>query len=244
MHYGNAPITEALIDIRVDLPASFRFEQLQDIKKLVGEAYSREETIAKATAKLSFVPELQSSTEQQKIGLKLWSTGDRQVLQARLDGFTFSRLQPYETWERLRDEAKRLWNIYRAFAKPVNITRAAVRYINQLDLPGDRVELEEYFKTYPFVTSDLPGELRDFGAFVMSLRLAQPDLKGIAVINQASAQARKPSTVSIILDIDLFVEKPDVGDEQQLWGLFEGLRNRKNLYFEACITDKTRELIS
>jgi len=46
------------------------------------------------------------------------------------------------------------------------------------------------------------------------------------------------------LDIDLFVEQPEIADEESLWGFFQKLRERKNLYFEACITDRTRELIS
>ncbi len=244
MHYKNAPITEALIDIRVAVPAEFGFEQLQEIKSLVADEYPRGETFTMAMATISFGPEVQSSTQQKKMGLKLWSVGDRQVFQARLDGSTFSRLEPYETWERLRDEARRLWDIYRGFVKPTRITRVAVRYINQLTLPGDRAEPEDYFKTFPYLTPDLPKELRDFGPFVMSLQLPQPDMKGTLVINEASTQPKRPDTLSIILDIDLFVEQPEINDEESLWGLFQKLRGRKNLYFEACITDRTRELIS
>jgi len=133
MHYKNAPITEALIDIRVELPAEFGFEQLQGMKKLVAAEYPRDETFTMAMATISLLPEVQASTQHKKMGLKLWSVGDKQVFQARLDGFTFSRLEPYETWERLRDEARRLWDIYRGFAKPTRITRVAVRYINQLN---------------------------------------------------------------------------------------------------------------
>jgi uncharacterized protein (TIGR04255 family) len=243
-HYKNAPITEALIDVRVELRAEFEFEQLHAIKSLVANEYPREELVTMATARISFGPEVHSSTQHKKIGLKLWSVGDKQVFQARLDGFTFSRLEPYETWERLRDEARRLWDIYRESVKPTRITRIAVRYINQLILPGERAEPEDYFKTYPYLTPDLPRELRDFGPFVMSLQLPQPDLKGTLVINEASAQPKRPDTLSIILDIDLFVEQPEIDDEESLWGLFQRLRERKNLYFEACITDRTRELIS
>jgi len=50
--------------------------------------------------------------------------------------------------------------------------------------------------------------------------------------------------VPIILDFDLYVDNPPVDAEEDLWAFFEELRKRKNLYFEACITDKTRRLIS
>lgn len=44
-------------------------------------------------------------------GFLLSSSDKLRIVQARLDGFTFSRLAPYETWERLRDEAKSAWRI-------------------------------------------------------------------------------------------------------------------------------------
>src|SRR5580700_594883 len=215
MHYKNAPITEALIDIRVELSADFGFDQLQEIRRSLVDEYPREETFTVAT--LSFGPNAQTSTQQRKMGLKFWGAGDKQVFQARLDGFTLSRLQPYETWERLRDEARRLWDIYRELVRPVKITRLAVRYINQLNFPGTRVEPEDYFKTFPVLTPELPSELRDFGPFVMSLHLPQVDLKGTLVINEASAQPPKPDSLSIILDLDLFVQQPEIGDEPSLW---------------------------
>jgi uncharacterized protein (TIGR04255 family) len=144
----------------------------------------------------------------------------------------------------LRDEARRLWDIYRKLVQPKKITRIAVRYINQLHLPGTRVEPEDYLKTFPYLSEDLPKELRDFGPFLMSLRVPQPDLSGLLVINEALTPPKKAETVSIILDIDLCVENPAIGGEEEMWAFFQKLRERKNLYFEACITDKTRELIS
>jgi len=168
------------------------------------------------------------------------------VVQVRLDGFTFSRLHPYEDFEHLRDEARRLWNIYREVVRSRKVTRVAVRYINQFNIPitpGTSIEPEDYFYTFPQVSKNLPTEMRYFGPYLMSLRLFQHDLKGILVLNQAMTPPSLPETISIVLDFDLYIENPPVTNEQQLWAVFDRLRERKNLYFEACITDKARELI-
>jgi len=165
-------------------------------------------------------------------------------VQDRLDGFSFSRLEPYEDFDKLKSEARRLWNIYREVARPTKVTRLAVRYINQLNLPGNKVEPEDYLNAYPYVSERLPDELRSIGPFLMNLQLLQDDLKGVLVFNQALAAPKKPDTVSIVLDFDLSVSDPPVTNEQELWEFFERLRQRKNEYFEAFITDKTRELIS
>jgi uncharacterized protein (TIGR04255 family) len=244
MHYKKAPITEALIDIRVELSSELRFDDLSAFRKHVSTDYPREETRNLSQAVLQFGPSVQASAQQQPWGFMFRNESNTQVVQVRLDGFTFSRLEPYEDFEHLRDEARRLWDIYRELVRPKMVVRIAVRYINQLNLPGTRVEPEDYLKTFPHLSEDLPKELRDFGPFLMSLRVPQPDLNGLLVINEAGTPPKKPETVSIILDIDLSVENPVIGSEEEMWVLFQKLRERKNLYFEACITEKTRELIS
>ena len=234
-HYEKAPITEALIDIRVELSTELRFEDLHAIRKHVSKDYPQEETRNLAEGTIQFAPAMQASVQQKPWGLLFRNEAKNQVLQARLDGFTFSRLEPYETFEKLRGEARRLWDIYRELMRPKRVTRVAVRYINQLNIPGMTVEPEDYLNTYPHVSDQLPPELRNFGPYLMRLPMHQGDLKGTLVINEA--------TVSIVLDFDLHVDDPPVTTEQELWSFFDRLRERKNAYFEACITDKTRELI-
>lgn len=242
-HYGKAPITEALIDIRVELSPELRFEDLQAVKKHVSSDYPREETRNLAEGMIQFGPSLQASAQQKPWGLMFRNESNNQVLQVRLDGFTFSRLEPYQDFEHLKAEARRLWDIYRELVRPKKITRVAVRYINQLNIPGTIVEPEDYLNTYPHLASQLPAELRDFGPYLMRLPVYQHDLKGVLVLNEAMTPPKMPDTISMVLDLDLYVEMPRVNNEEELWAFFDRLRDRKNLYFEACITDKTRELI-
>ena len=56
--------------------------------------------------------EAQTATESAQVGLRLHSSDEKYVAQFRLAGFTLSRLPPYEKWENLLDEARRLWAIY------------------------------------------------------------------------------------------------------------------------------------
>ena len=242
-NYKKAPIKEALIDIKVELPPDVRFEDLQTLKTRLTE-YPQEETRSLGQATFQFGPVVQADAQQKPWALIYRNQTNNQILQVRLDGFTFSRLEPYQDWEHLRDEAKRLWVIYRDLVHPKKIARVAVRYVNQLDIVGERVEPEEYLNTFPQIPATLPPELRDFGPFLLNLRMHQPDLKGTLVINEGNVPPKSPDTVSIVLDLDLQVENPPVETEQELWAFFEKLRERKNLYFEACITEKTRGLIN
>jgi uncharacterized protein (TIGR04255 family) len=242
-HYNKAPITEALIDIRIDPLPEQQFANLQRSKKYLPD-YPHEEKRNLGHATVQFGPSVQAVAQEKPWGLLFRNAGNTQVVQFRLDGFTFSRLEPYETWEQLRDEARRLWDIYREVVGAKQLASVGVRYINVLSLPTVPVEPEDYLKTYPQVSLELPADLRDFGPFFLSLAMNQPDLKGVLTINEGNAPPKGQNTVSIVLDLSLSVPNPPAKNEDELWLFFEKLRDRKNLYFEACITDKTRELIA
>ena len=68
-------------------------------------------------------------------GVRLTSEDGRQVAQLRTDGFSFSRLAPYEDWSTFFAEAGRLWGAYIDIAEPRRTTGVAVRYINQIVVP-------------------------------------------------------------------------------------------------------------
>ncbi len=128
-------------------------------------------------------------------------------------------------------------------SNPPRSVRVAVRYLNQINLPGTSANPEDYFNTYRQLASNLSEELRQIGPFSMTLRIPQRDLNGMLILNEALAsQQTVKNTVPVILDIDLFVPTPKIADDGSVGG-WHRLRERKNIYFEACITDKTRELI-
>ena len=121
--------------------------------------------------------------------------------------------------------------------KPESVTRAALRYINRLDLPLPLKDFKDYLRTVPEVSPSLPQGL---SGFFMQLHIPQEDLDALAVINETIVPPRKPDTVSVILDIDLFKEKNLGLDEA--WSMFDRFHVRKNEIFEGCITDRAREL--
>jgi uncharacterized protein (TIGR04255 family) len=245
-HYKNAPITEAVIDIRIKgVGAGVTFETLENIKPNVPD-YPHQQKQTVNTVTFNFGPSgnaVAGSATPEVIILR--NQAKNQVVQFGMGGFSFSKLAPYQSFDLMRDEAKRLWGFYSEFVKPSQIVRVALRYINLLNFPETLLEPQEYLNTFPTIPSALPSNLQVFDHFLVNLRLPQPDLgeRAFLIINESGAPATKPGVIPFILDLDLFVENPPITNDQQLWGFFDSLRMRKNQYFEASITDKTRELI-
>jgi uncharacterized protein (TIGR04255 family) len=239
IHYENAPISEALIDIRVELPGSVTVETLQSIHDQVKDKYPRLDKRMYIHGQFMAGNDVSAVATQTHMGYAFTSADGKQVFQARLDGFTFSRLKPYGTWPELRDESRRLWSIYSDVAHPSTMRRVAVRYVNQIDIPLRQIDYKDYFRTTPEVSPDLPQGL---SSFFMQLQFPQPEFDGMLVLTQLAIPPPTPDTSSVVLDLDVSKQTQEPVSEDSLWPLLETLRDRKNDFFEGCITDKTREL--
>ena len=236
--YKNAPIIEAIIDLKFKCVTDFDFSTLDNSvrdKYLIDYPTVMKETQNEFRFNEGANP--QQNPIVTNVGLRFRSSDEKQILRVRTDGFTFSRLSPYQQWEPFRDEAKRLLEIYQKATSPENIIRTAVRFINRLDLPGNSVTLADYLKIFPVAPQDYK-----MNGLAMQLVLEQEDIKSTLIVREALIPPTKPNVVSLLLDFDLFHQEPL--DFNNLWSFLEKLHLRKNKIFESAITDKTRELIS
>jgi uncharacterized protein (TIGR04255 family) len=77
-----------------------------------------------------------TSTQQRSRwrGFRLESADGRYIAQFNQDGMVFSRLQPYENWERFTAEGKRLWQTFCELGAITEIQRLGVRFINRIPI--------------------------------------------------------------------------------------------------------------
>lgn len=243
MHYSQAPITEAIIDIKVAFPEDFSVDTFANIEHYMGERFPVKEPVYHSTGSIVFQPgsPVEVNTNQQPFGLLFRSQDKLRVFQATFNGFTFNRLAPYESWEEFSSDARYLWQIYKEVSTPLHITRVSLRYINQINIPFESgIDLKEYFNTLPEVTSGLPGKV--LSSYFMQVQIPQDDIDCMLVINEALVPPANASNVSVILDFDLYRQHIWQNDDEDIWLFLEKLRHRKNLAFEKSITDKTRRL--
>src|SRR2546427_401238 len=106
-HLTKAPITEALIDIRVKLPADKQDLKLiktfaQEVQKQFPGQFPDEKELRDIQMMFEVGPPPRQKTESSHVGYRYDSKDGKRVIQTKLGGFTFSWLKPYENWEVLR----------------------------------------------------------------------------------------------------------------------------------------------
>jgi len=161
-HLRNAPIVEALIDIRVEARQDFRGELFEEVKAAVATEYPKVEERRGVTLQLAFGgPQPQPQVQQHGLdGFFFRSADEKEVIQFRSDGFTFNRLQPYTSWEQILPPALRFLEMYLKSARPRAINRVATRYINRIRLPSPR--FEEYLTSPPRGVPGTRGSIAGF----------------------------------------------------------------------------------
>jgi uncharacterized protein (TIGR04255 family) len=238
-----APITEALVDIRVKLPLDFKVERLDSVYQEIKELYPKKQVQKLSNIHFEVKPEEELIKSITKInGYRYLSADDKKIFQTRLDGFTFNRLSRYTKWEDLREEAYRLWLLYKKNTSPELITRVALRYINNLRIPMPIKDFNEYLKAPPIVPETLPQGVT---SFLTRINIYNPDLDANAIITQALEPAGpEPASLPVVLDIDVFrMQSEGKGiEEEEAWNLIEKLRHFKNKIFFESITDKLLEV--
>jgi len=230
-----APIHEALIDIRA--AASCGVEDLRTFNAPLLQEYPDIRTQTAFAGQVLVRAETAETTVSRAIRGYLFKADKKpQVVQSRRDGFTFSRMWPYEDWPTLRKEAERLWARHLEVAKPQNIERIAVRYVNRIKLDEERIELADWFEIHPKV----PPVLGDMQDFLVQFALRHPENNDYAAnVAFAVAQQSAPDAVpELVLDIDVWTLSTLKAADDAVWTILDDLREYKNDIFFGSLTDK------
>lgn len=241
-HLANAPIREALLDIRVELPAEFSAAVFKGLKTEVGSAYPKMIEGAKTEATLQLGPDGRFLSESRELGLyavQYHSQDGKTVVQFRTDGFTLNRLRPYTEWDSIFPEAMRLWTVYSSVASPTSISRASVRYINEFHVPGTVQSLGRYLNSIPNPVLGAPGRMNGF----LSRTASRDEQTGLSsVVTYSVNESIDGLQTQVVFDVDVACSTVTGSNFAALAPVFESLREAKNEIFFESLTDATLTL--
>jgi uncharacterized protein (TIGR04255 family) len=243
-HLNQAPIVEAVIEVLARAGVALEEQSLTEELKRKLPDYSvpvRQQEI-EFTTKFSADKQPEHAVREPIWkGMLVHSADNRYVGQFNRDGFIFSRLPPYENWNKFSSEALRLWQIYSELARPLEGRRLGLRYINRLMIPVQgKTVLEDYLRTPPCRPYGLPVE---FASFMHNDFFKVPDHPYGARILQMIEPSPNPgaSEVGLILDIDAFTVYPFDVDKVDLPNILANLRWLKNKIFFGIIAEQRLE---
>jgi len=243
-HFPRPPIVEAVIDIRARATKVFEESDVRTHLEMTLIGYCFLDSQREYQHNLRVEKGKPASQQLQDLGwrgMRIQSDDKKHVSQFNRDGYVFSRLSPYESWQKFSDEEARLWKIFKTLADPSDILRVGLRFINRIPLPPGEQRIEDFIHPAPAP----PGNFElPFINYIHHDTLAVPGHPYAINVIQ-TVQPAQPSAgdgIALILDIDVFTtEGIGLSDETLSRRLLE-MRWLKNKVFFGSITDRTKEL--
>ena len=240
---SQAPIVEALLDLRTTLSPETDVQALREASPGLRESYPSVRTQRGILAKLSVSggdASLREVTPSWTRGFMFSSPDNLYRVQFRQDGFTFNRLKPYTNWGDFVGRARQAWNEYIDIAQPNAVTRVAVRYINRFELTVP-VDLSEYLVSTPELPPNVPQDLASF----LWRWVVRDEGTGIMCnLSQAAETVSAAQKMGIVLDIDCYVDESLEPQDERIWERLAQLRELKNRIFFNSVTSRSLEMFS
>lgn len=228
-HLKNAPIREAIIDIRVVTPNALTVDKLRDrftpVLKDTYPVVKERRSFTATVGAMDGEPKISSANSID--GLLFFSDDNTRIVQTRLDGFSANRLKPYDNFRSFKAEAQCRWAQFRDFVKPERVLRIGLRYINDLEIPSSPLNLSDVFDSFEIRPLDNNPTLEGFW-MRMLLGRQLPEEKGHTIIE---APPQSMNTNKIVFDIDVFRTFETPPSENELWASLDSLHIWKNDIF-------------
>ena len=127
-HLSRAPITEAVLEVRTRAEATWEESQiravlarrLSDYPQIFDRHQIQQQVQLHADKAEQVVKDLGWS------GLEFRTANGKQIVRFDRNAFSFSRLRPYQRWEKFEYEALRLWAIHVSIAEPSEVQRTGL----------------------------------------------------------------------------------------------------------------------
>lgn len=233
------PIIEAVIDFRVQYSRRTAAADFEQFHQLISADYPGSKTRQGVEVKIDLDG---GKTEQLSIlsGFLFSSADGTQVVQSKVDGFSFSRLKPYQDWDTMFREAWRLWVAYRNRFCPDRIIRLSTRFINRLDIPGTNIDFDDYLLVGPRIPEGAPQQLSSFSTSVEIPSIGENTVGRVRYVFES---ATITDVAPLLLDIDVIREcdiAPDADEYVQ--ATIAKLRPIKNILFFGSLTEKAARI--
>lgn len=242
---SNPPIVEAVLDIECDLPPGREFASLEGpARDSFRDRYPKFRTQFIQEHKIKAKPDEPLKVLMRRHELQAFQflqEDEKQLVQVRVQGFSFNRLAPYTTLDDYLPEIKRTWDLYVPLATPIQVRLIRLRYINRILLPfeGGRIQLDDFLRVGPRLPDDKKLLLAGF--------LIQNQAVEVSTGHQANivltAQPPDGKSLPVIFDNAVFAtESGEPEDWSWIVSKIVALRSLKNLIFWNTLTKKCLNL--
>jgi len=165
---------------------------------------------------------------------------EKAFIQIGTDFLAINHLAPYPSWGGFRPIIQRGFKAYQEIAKPSGLLRTGLRYVNLIKLPGEKIQLKDYFKFYPEFGQAIPN----IAEFMMGAVSPFENERDALRLQLNPTVVDKPGELNVVLDLDYFLVRPQSVPIENTLDWIDSAHNCILTTFENCLTDALRTKFS
>lgn len=234
--YPHPPITEAVIEVRVEGLID-EIKRKKAAKKL-SKLYPNERLQVNKGISIDLVHGL-ASVEDVGTVITRSNNDQNEMLVLGPNSVAVSQLAVYRGWDVFFERFQRDWAAWKSVVGHRKVIQIGLRYINRIDVPMvDNLARHEDYLTLQI---QLPSKYTDTIGYALMAKLPLKDIQCIATINSGAVESPIPSHAGFLLDIDI-VRPVDVPQKDaDIEKLLGEMRHAKNELFQSLITEAARD---
>lgn len=241
--YPNCPVREALVEFYFDSDAPWDDTYTGLFYQEVSAEYpTKEQRITNAASLQQDGPQPGMKFEFSQRFIAKRADGAA-LIQLSPNLLVVNVLLPYGGWETLRDRAESALNVYKTVCAPSGLKSIGLRYLNRLEIPSGRVDLDDYFTLHPEMPDEGPLAF-DMGAFAVMAEYPYAEGRDVLRLDMRSTPDQEPTKLSIAYDLYYRSTMLGSAETEVVMAWLESAHDAVSAAFEATLTDATRAILN
>ncbi len=237
--YKNAPVVEAVFELRLKHDEAMDLTAPGLMFDKINKDFPLKEQRQLKELEIKLGPEGQETTPR-ILERMFFLTGDRlQFIQVGSNLMAVHCVKPYPTWSVFRQRIEQALSALRGITDIGEPGRLGLRYINRIEIPSAKIDIDEYFEFGPHIGDRLPQTLAGFALSVLQPFRDGRDLCRTQLVN---VLAETPGSSAYILDFDYFLANPGNVNPDLLMQWVEEAHMEVRRLFDGCITGKLMDV--
>jgi uncharacterized protein (TIGR04255 family) len=150
-----------------------------------------------------------------------------------------NQLPPYYGWEKYEPKVIESFGLYTRLWKPASVLRAAVHYVDKVDIPKIEVGVEDYFNLYP-VLPDYPRTAATNLAVSYEVSGAAPG--DVLITTMKQHPSANPNGMTFLFQWDYVASGGLSLETEALTAWLDGAHSVLSEVFHSTFTDQCRKL--
>jgi|ERR1035437_255582 uncharacterized protein (TIGR04255 family) len=236
--YSKAPIIMAILQFRYNKIEEFDSKLIRKVGEEIKREYPTVNDSVRQTVRFDPASETKVSLDHKEInGVQFVSTDKMKTLTVGTENFTLQIDGEYPGWKIIKEEIKKLWNLFNGHLTNLQLSGISMRYVNKINLPLSPGDISKYFTSYIYSSTG------DHPIIQFQFRYTSVENNNLIMHVGHAVESAIEDKTPYLFDIDVIRVGEITNEESVIWNIFEELRDKKNFIFNDTLTEQTKNLI-